>query len=358
MSPLHFDLLSSLHSASAEVDDLCRRARKVQEQAQRLEEPQKQSMPTLTGRWSKAALTAHIEMLQEWIRDPVRSRNRQSLQQVGVNTHSLPEEFFDETERAEAFADQVRAVTERFEPLQQFLVSDEALPTWIRSGFDQADTNLTEVVNNVPRYERLWTSNNPEALKRYLIFFGVSQPGKIAEAEEISRQAETVSNFGITLSVHEEIEDVEMLCGMLASLSGLIVTLSENFPEESASLQDSISSESMERAKEIIEEKVRQCEEERTALLSQWHDLRNSLSLLGENIESSPPQTLPSLRVSVEKLRNESNSKLGAEGIALLGFLREQRDFPSELSNEAIERALISLRPLILRAIKEESHDA
>src|SRR5215831_1722791 len=128
------DLLARLHAVTIEIDELERRGKRLQERVSRLDLSQQSGMPVFSGPWTKHSIEVHLERLGEWIRTPVKARNRSRLQGAGIEVGPLGGEILEDSDATDAIAGLVGEIETCCPQIKIELVDKECLGLWLRSG--------------------------------------------------------------------------------------------------------------------------------------------------------------------------------------------------------------------------------
>src|SRR5262245_27411875 len=125
------DLIARLHAADVAVDDLVRKAKRIEARVSRLDESQRKGMPRYRGPWTKEAIQGHLESVEEWVRTPTRATNRGRLESVGIRGTAIKSEFLDDSDFLDEILKDVEHLIATCPFVKDYLVADECLPIWL-----------------------------------------------------------------------------------------------------------------------------------------------------------------------------------------------------------------------------------
>jgi hypothetical protein len=338
------------------VDDLARKAKRIQERVSRLDESQRSGMPTFAGPWTKEAVQVHLERVEEWVRTPTRAANRRRLEALGIRGAAIKPEVLDDSD----FLDEVRGEVEHIIGTCPFvkppLVEDDCLPAWLSKGPVEARQKLSSMKKGLEGYKRLNAIRLAPKHHEELMKGAVSDPEKLAAAQTTAKRIELVQQHGISVPESEGVETFETA---LATVSGNLLTLQSQFPEQLESLRTSLKNLPLADAQKVVAAEAERCARKYDLLLAEWQRLERTLRLLGiGRPEAVAPRTLAGLEEQIDEFRKQCSAKVGEEGMSLLAFLQGDADFPPALTLEAVRGALLSLRPLIVISSRTGVPDA
>ncbi len=356
MTAQEADLLARLHAADVAVDDLARKAKRIRDRVVRLDESQRSEMPTFSGLWTKDAVQLHLERVEEWVRTPTRAANRRRLEALGIRGTAIKPEVLDDSDLLDRVLGDVEHIISTCPFVKPHLVEDECLPAWLSKGPEEARQKLSQVKNGVEGYKRLNAirlapKHHEELMKR-----AASDPEKLPAAQTTAKQIESVQQYGIAVPDSESVESLE---AALAGVSEDLLTLQSQFPAQLESLRPSLKDLPLTDAQKVVAAEAEKCTRKYDTLLAEWQRLERTLRLLGiDSTDAGAPRTLAGLEEQIKEFRRQCSAKVGDEGMSLLAFLQGDADFPPDLTLEAIRRALLSLRPLIVVSSKTGVQDA
>ena len=304
---------------------------------------------------NKDSVELHLERLEEWIRKPVRSQNRSRITGLGVAVKSISADTFDDTDDIDVIVAKTNTIIAACPAIKDHIVAELCLPHWLSQGKAVAKSQLVAIEKSLDTYKRLAGMTLPVALRDQLLLEAVVAPSGVLDVETIARQLVMIVQHGICISEETSVMSVKL---DLAACSTALLTLQSQFPEQGADVLPQLHGVDLPKALELLEATVAASGQRQEALREQWHGLRKALCLIGCDIEESqPPRTDTGLQEQIESFRAQCLEKIGTEGMALLGFLQGDEDFPKHLSLSDVETALRSLRPLILMAMASGGTD-
>ena len=356
MTTQEADLLARLHAADLTVDDLARKAKRIQDRVFRLDESQRSGMPTFSGSWTKEAIQVHLERVEEWVRTPTRAANRRRLEALGIRGTAIKPEVLDDSDFLDEVLGEVGYIIATCPFVKPYLVEDDCLPAWLSKGAVEARQKLSLMKNGLEGYKRLnairlATKHHEELMRR-----AVSDPENLAAAQATAKQIKSVHQYGIAVPDSGGVETFE---AALAGVSGDLLTLQGQFPEQLESLRPSLKDLPLADAQKVVAAAAEGSTKKYDTLLAEWQRLERTLRLLGiDRPEAIAPRTLAGLEKQIKEFRKQCLAKVGDEGMSLLDFLQGDADFPPDLTLEAVRGALLSLRPLIVISSKTGVKDA
>lgn len=349
-------LLARLHDADLTVDDLARKAKRIQDRVSRLDKSQRSGMPTFSGPWKKEAIQVHLERVEEWVRTPTRAGNRRRLEALGIRGTAIKPEVLDDWDFVDEVIGEVKRIIATCPFLKPHLVEDGCLLAWLSKGSEEARQRLPLIRKSLEDYKRLNAIPLAPKHQEELMKRAVSDPEKLAVAQTTAKQIESVQQYGISVPESESVETFETI---LDAVSKDLLKLQSQFPEQLESLRPSLKNLPLADARNVVAAEAERCERKYSSLLGEWQELERTLRLLGiDSTDAVAPRTVAGLEEQIKEFRRQCSAKVGDEGTCILAFLQGDADFPADLTLEAIRAALLSLRPLIVISSKTGGHDA
>lgn len=348
------DLEQMLRSANSLVDTMLPRARRLLEKVSSLRKDGSDEPPPFDGDFSQEGLLRHLDRLEEWTRAPWRARSRKILESKGVKCDGLSSDLLDDwdgTEKTAAAIEQLR----RTENPAAVLATSDILLSWLREGHSDAQKRLSALDRAREGFCRLAKCRIPQELSSELIRRAVLNTDCLMAMEKIASEAETLKELEFDIasdsSWDETISAVEAVYDSIMKLVHLLGTNASSAAAE-------VEKKSLLEAKNVLQKKVELCESERARLRDEWLSLSSAATALSIPMTTtSPPERIPELRKEVKALLDSCLGRLGESGMQLLGFLREQSEYPRDMTSKQIEEALLAVRPMISQALKgKKSH--
>jgi hypothetical protein len=339
------DLLTRLHAATIEIDELERRGKRLQDRVLRLEEKQRDGVPAFSGPWTKPCIEIHLERLEEWLRTPVRARNRSRLEAAGVEVNRLDGEVLDDSDTTDSIAALVGDIGSGCSDLKPYVTGKEALSRWLATGAAGATAKLTAVKGALERYKRLLLVPIGQGHRDELVAQGVQDPDKLGEIEEKTTAVALLLELGI--NVPAELTVADLWAGIKAT-ADVVSVLRAQFPEHLDKLEETLKGFPLVEARQLLEQMLEGCRKQHEELVYEWRNLHSTVCLLGLGDQKSmPPKSLSGLRQQIQTFRDQCSDKIGEKGLKLLAFLKGERGFPEDLALAEVRESLLALKPFI-----------
>lgn len=344
------NLEARLHTATATVDILLRRARKLRDRALPLAKTALIDMPQFDDDFSEDGLVGHLDALDEWIRNPVRIRNRAILAGLGIATDSLPSELLDDSEGIDATADAFRDLKESKHAAFPLLLERGLIASWLREGLPATAKKLALLGKAREGFSRLIEYKIPDRLRDEMVVRVAADLTYLSTAEELVRRAQVLNEMGCVWAPDASPDDVNIA---VDAAYRNVATLRELTGTGDSAFDELVNGKELRIAADVLKQAASEKEVLRSKLLEEWKSLSDAARILNvPSASSAPPRSIPSLEREVEVLRDECLRMLGDDGMLILKFLRGEADFPRGFTKEQIEHALMVLRPTLTKALK------
>jgi hypothetical protein len=338
------DLLSQILTASIQLDELGRKARKVADRIARLDDVQRHNMPTFSGPWIKDAIEIHLERLEEAARQPIRGRNRQRLESVGVTSLPMGTELLDDSEVTDIIVEEVRSITGTLPPLAPYIVAQSCLPSWLAKGGGDTRARLAAIKQGLNRIQKIMDSTVPVAFREEALTGVIADPSRLKTIED------DLALVSFALSWELELASQQGLVALhpaLLSLHEAVSAVQSEFPEQIDTLRSSLRHAGVDDAGKALRAVLNDCRRQYDVALAEWNRLGTTARLLGLNHDGVAPRSLAGLEQQISEFSQHCAEKLGETGVAILQFLKGEGDFPRQADANSLEKALLAVRPFL-----------
>lgn len=333
------DLELLLRTANAVADTMLPQARKLRNRISSLPESERHNMPEFSEDFTQEGLSSYITRLEEWIRNPWRTRSRTMLQQQGISCDGLPGEVLDDSEGTENTASGIKRLEQSANPALPMLRESGLVTSWLRDGHGAVKKRLDAIERAKEGFCRLVAHKVPEEVRTELLLRAVLDTSRLVEAEEIAKKAETLHELGCTISNDASWDET---FSRIIKVHNSVTTLSELHETNITSFADASQKNNLAEVLLSLEEQVMKSKIERDGLLDEWRSLSSAAASIQISISSDvSANSIPKLRREVERLREEFRQRLGEEGMELLEFLRGKQGL-SRRVNDGPDRACVA----------------
>jgi hypothetical protein len=186
--------------------ELTTRAKKLPEEAQK-------SIPVFSGEWSENSVKKYLETFGIAIRNPLRYKNRKLLENIGIQTKGISEEFFDESTAIEDIVGLFEEIKKLSGVVTTVLIEREILLQWLREGIDKAKEKMKEISNAKKAFQRVLESGTSENLRGELLHRSIENVGFISSAEDIISKVNFIDQFGISTEYGWKFDELHTTLG-------------------------------------------------------------------------------------------------------------------------------------------------
>lgn len=326
-------------------------AKTLIDKAKSLPKEAKKNIPVCVGDWSEESMQRFFGEFKESIINPLRHRNRELLENIGVKTKGIPEEVFDDSLGTEKVVNLSNAVKEFNENILKIILEKNVLFEWIRVGLDNASQNLNNIIVIQKSLKEIAESNLGQILKNDLLQRSVMDRGFITTAEDALSKVRFISGFGISA---ESIDTFEVLKSTLSSVCQKLVDMQTKYLIPKTEILEFTEKKPLIETDIVLKKKLEEYAKKERTLREEWKMYSSTLKSIGHN-PPTMPEGIHELEESVRKLRGECMEALGEEGVSILTFLKGEGNFPDNIPIDKIRKALEVLRPVFMNFLREEN---
>lgn len=326
------------------VEELRSQLSDLQEDWDSLSAEEKERAPRFSGDWSEKSVRKYLGDLERAVKDPIKYRSRERLEQFTVDTDRISDDVLANgsgVDRVIELMDQVIEIDGR-------LVTGDHLTAWLRNGLDEARGKLREIINAKPAFERVLESDIDENLRSGLLEKAVMNVGFLEEAKALLQQLATLRDLQV---VPEYDGDLEGFCEGIGLVTTLVEQVQERYGVPSENIETFFGDITLQETNMVLEKLCESWAEEEVQLKTEWNTYASTLRSLDE-VVPQPPEYLVELQQGIESLRDRCLEHLGKSGLGLLRFIRGEAEFP-EVEMGEVKRFLETLRPFLLRSLEE-----
>jgi len=344
------DIIDVIQRKLWTVEQILPQAQELTDKTNELPEEAKKSIPHFSGDWSEDTVKKYIEKLHAVLRDPIRYKNRKLLEEMGLQTKGILEEMFDDSLG-------IRDIVSLFSELQKFsesitdvLIHKVILLAWLKEGIDKAKEKLQGILDAKTALQRILESAIDENLRDELIQRCAENLGFIGSAEDTISKVKFIREFEVSVQYSEEFDKFSRV---LENAYDKLTKLQEDYKIQNEEISELVKSKSLLEAHELLEKKLEDCFQKKNTLLEEWKMYSTTLKSLEYEVPEAPIG-LHELEKEIENLKSECLNRIGEEGLVVLKFLKGEEQFPQGVSKKSVIKALVILRPLFSKFLKEE----
>jgi len=345
------DIISIIQRKTWTVDTLSSQAKVLATKAKLLPSDAKKSIPIYSGEWSEDSVQKFFEKFRESIINPLRHKNRELLENIGIQAKGISEEVFDDSLSIEVVISSFDGIKKFNENISRILIQKEILLGWLREGLDKAKENLQEILDSKIAFKRIINSNVDKNLVDELLQKSIVDRGFITSAEDILSKIKFVIEYGISTEYKDNFDAFK---SNLEDVYKNLESLQTEYKIPKDEIIKLVNEKLLHDVDEVLNEKLEECSGKKRRLLEEWKIYSNTLQSIKREV-SEPPRGLQELEEGVKKLKVECIDALGEEGLRILAFLKGEEDFPDKISKDDIKKALEILRPVFIKFLREES---
>ncbi len=328
------------------VEEFLSQLDELEEDAKRLSHEERERIPEFSGDWSEKSVRKHLSEVARAVKNPIKFKNKERLEQIGVRTDGIADDVLGDTSGLDKVVELFLEVRE----ISESLMPGDYLAIWLKEGTESARQKLEEVVNAKPAFERVLGSEVIEELGSELLRRSMEDVSFLSEAETAILRFTRLDGFGVVLDWGSDSD--EFLIGLKESWNG-IQRIQEEYGVSREEIQEVLGGETLLETSSLLEKMDQEYSERKRKLSEEWQTYAITLESLGETV-LEPPETLGELGEAIENLRNECLERLGESGLSLLRFIKGKDEFP-DIGIEEIKKALEALRPFFLKSLTEVS---
>lgn len=331
------------------VEELIPKVNELTTKAKHLPESAKKNIPVFSDDWSEEGVKKFFEKFKESVRNPLRHKNRELLENRGIQTRDIPEELFDDSTSIQEVVSLFDNLKEFNETITTLLIKKEVLVAWIRESSGSAKENLQEILDAKAGFERIFNSPVEEKIKVELIQGSLVDRSFIASAEDVISKIKSITEYGVSIEYKEGFEEFKT---NLDNVFQKLETMQDEYNIPKGEICTLLNGKLLQDAEKLLDKKLKECSEKKIRLLEEWKMYSATLKSIGHDVAATP-QGLEELEEAVKNLKTECMNTLGGNGLSLITFLKGEGDFPDEISKDDIKRVLGVLRPMFVRFVRE-----
>lgn len=309
----------------------------------------RKNIPVFPDEWSENRVKAYLKQLDVAIRDPLRYKNKKLLEDSGLLTKGIPEEVLDDTTGIQEIVDFVASIEDEFNEKAVFFLK-KILSEWLKDGIEKSKEKISEILDKKTALKRI-SEFEYENLRDELLQKSLSNTGFLSTAEDLISKVRFVDKFDVSIEYDGEFGEFE---NSLKNVHQKILDLQELFQISKEEISKVLKGKKLKDADNFLQKKIEEYAERKRSLLEEWNMYSVALQSTGQEVDE-PPHGIYELENGVQDLKEKCLKSLGEEGLKILTFLRGEGDFPNEISEEGIKKALRLLRPLFMRFFRQES---
>jgi hypothetical protein len=335
------------------VDELTGEVKKLVSKASPLPSEIRANIPKFPGDWAEERLKAYVEKFGDSILNPIRHKNKEKLEDLGVTTIGIPGDVLEDT----AGIIDVMSALEGLGPsgpLYGFVTKKGIVADWLRLGAENCKTKLSGVSIAKAALGRIITDCPSARLKDELLMKSVTDTAFVQEASDI------ITNVNSLVAIGIEINDMvgyEKLVSDVDYASRTLSDLRTEYGVPEAEIGEKLKGKSLSDAREILSSETADASSRLAQLKTEWRLYSDALASMGESI-SDMPEGITEISSDLLELKARGIKKLGKNGMAILSYLRGTDEFPEGVTAEDAKQALKLLRPLFMRGLGQEGKNA
>jgi hypothetical protein len=332
------------------VDQLTLQAKALATKAKLLPSDEKKNIPVYSGEWSEDSIQKFFEKFKDSIVDPIRHRNRELLENIGIKVKGISEEVFDDSIGIEEVVRLLRSIKEFNETIFRILVGKEFLSAWLREALTKTKENLQEILDAKMAFKIIVDSSVNEGLRDELLQRSITDRRFVTSAEDILSKIRFIIEYGISTEYKENFDTFK---SNLENVYEKLESLQTKYRIPKDEIIKLVNGRPLHDVDEVLKNKLEECSEKERRLLDEWKMYSQTLKSIGCEVPELP-QGLHELEEEVRKLKTKCLDALGEEGLNILAFLKGERDFPDKISKDDIKKTLEILRPIFVKFLREE----
>lgn len=332
------------------ADELALQAKALATKAKLLPSDEKKNIPVYSGEWSEDSVKKFFEKFKDSIVNPIRHRNRELLENIGIEAKGISEEVFEDSIGVKEVVDIFDTIKKFNETISSILIGKEFLSAWLREGLAKTKENLQEILDAKTAFKIIIDSSINEDLRAELLERSIADREFVTLAEEILSKINFIVEFGISSEYKENFETFRTVLGNVYEKLENLQTKYRIPKDEIIKL---VNGRPLRDVNEVLDKKLEDCSEKERSLIDEWKMYSQTLKSIGCEVPELP-QGLKGLEEGVIKLKEKCLNALGEEGLSMLAFLKGERDFPDKISKDDIRKTLEILRPVFVKFLREE----
>lgn len=332
------------------ADQLLSQLGGIKKKSESLSPEERMRIPAFTEDWSEEGVAKYAKEVEKAVEDPIKYKNKVRLEGIGVKIYGISDDILGDTLGIDEILRLFQELKNINESINEILVKESLLASWVKEGTNNTKGKLEEIVRAKPAFKRILESGVDKKLKSELVRRSIIDVNFLTMAENAIAKFTNLRDYEVVL---EYDGDFEKLYQSLSEAWGKIQQIQQAYGVSEVEIKDLINGKALLDAAELLENMDKEYAERKRKLLEERNIYASTLKSFGEEV-SEPLENLQELEEAIENLRNRCLEYLGESGLKLLKFLKGEEEFPANLGMEEIKKALESLRPFFLKALREE----
>lgn len=328
------------------ADQLLSQLGEIKKKSESLSPEERMRIPGFSDDWSEEGVTKYVKEVGKAVEDPIKYKNKVRLEGIGVKTERISDDILGDT----LGIDEILRFFQELKNINEILITEALLANWLKEGTDNTKEKLEGIVRAKPAFKRILESGVDKKLKSELLKRSIIDIGFLSKAEDVIAKFTNIRDYEVVL---EYDGDFEKLYQNLGEAWAKLQQIQQTYGISEAEIKNLINGKALLDAAELLANMDKEYAEKKRKLLEEWNMYASTLKSFGEEV-LEPPESPQELGNAIEGLRNRCLEYLGESGLKLLKFLKGEDEFPANVGIEEIRKALESLRPFFLKALKEE----
>lgn len=329
------------------ADRLLSQLGEIKKKSESLSHEERIRIPGFSGDWAEEGVTKYVKEVGKAVEEPIKYKNKIRLEGIGVKTDSISDDIFGDT----LGIDEILRLFQEVKNINEILITEAPLGSWLKEGTDNTKEKLEGIVRAKPAFKRVLESGVDKRLKSELVRRSIIEVTFLSKAEDVIAKFTNLRDYGVVLEYEG---DSEELCQNLGKVWAGIQQIRQTYGVSEAQIKNLINGKALLDANELLANMDKEYAEKSRKLLEEWNMYASTLKSLFSEEVLEPPESLQELGNAIENLRDRCLKHLGESGLKLLKFLKGEEEFPGKIGIKEIKKALELLRPLFLKALREE----
>lgn len=331
------------------VDQLLSQLGEIKKKAEGLSSEERKRIPRFSANWSEEGMTKYLKEVEKAVEDPIKYKNKVRLEGISLKTERIADDILGDTLGIDEVLRLFQQLKNFDENITEILITQDLLASWLREGIDNTKEKLEEIITAKPAFKRITESGTDKKLKSELVRKSMMDVAFLNQAEDVITKFTNLREYGIKL---EYDGDFEKLYQNLGEVWAKLEQIQQTYAISEGEIKSAINGKTLLDAAEIVANIGEECNERKRKLVEEWDMYASTLRSIGQDV-SEPPAGLQELGNAIEELQSRCLEYLGESGLKLLKFLKGEDEFPESVGMEEIKKALESLRPFFLKALRE-----
>ncbi|MBT9140703.1 MAG: hypothetical protein DDT30_01281 [Dehalococcoidia bacterium] len=332
------------------ADQLLLQLGEIKKKSESLSSEERMRIPGFSDDWSEEGVTKYVKEVGKAVEDPIKYKNKVRLEGIGVKTERISDDILGDTFGIDEILRLFQKLKNINENINEILIAEVLLASWLKEGTDNTKEKLEGIVTAKPAFKRVLESGADKKLKSELVRRSIIDVTFLSKAEDAITKFANLRDYEVVLDYDG---DFERLYQNLGEAWAKIQQIQQTYGISEAEIKNLINGKALLDAAELLANMDKEYAERKRKLLEEWNMYASTLKSFGEEV-LEPPESLQELGKAIEDLRNRCLEYLGGSGLKLLKFLKGEDEFPTNVGIEEIRKALESLRPFFLKALREE----